>query len=212
MEKKVLYIKSNFKSEADSYSLQVGRSFINSYKKQNPAHIVEELDLFSTEVPLLSARLFKLFGELQSGAEYTFFSDEDKKLLTNFNSLTEQFISADAYVISSPMWNFSIPPILKAYIDVVVQAGKTFKYTEKGPEGLLLNKKAIHIQASGSVFSQGPAQDLEMSHRYIKQIFAFMGVSDMDFVYAEGLALDPNKVSSIMKDATSIAETKAMKF
>ncbi|PNB70901.1 FMN-dependent NADH-azoreductase, partial [Pseudomonas sp. FW305-BF6] len=81
--------------------------------------------------------------------------------------IVTQFVEADKYVFVTPMWNFSFPPVMKSYIDAVCVAGKTFKYTENGPQGLLGGKKALHIQASGGVYSEGPAAGMEMGHRYI---------------------------------------------
>jgi FMN-dependent NADH-azoreductase len=101
-------------------------------------------------------------------------SEEEKAKVGRLSELCEQFISADKYIFVSPLWNFSFPSVLKAYIDSVSVAGKAFKYTEKGPVGLLTDKKALHIQARGGIYSEGPAAQMEMGHRYldiVMQIF-----------------------------------------
>ncbi|MFP3821738.1 NAD(P)H-dependent oxidoreductase, partial [Bacillus sp. SIMBA_008] len=87
-------------------------------------------------------------------------SAEEQAKVARLNELSDQFVSADKYVFVSPLWNFSFPPVLKAYIDSVAVAGKTFKYTEQGPVGLLTDKKALHIQARGGYYSEGPAAEL----------------------------------------------------
>ena len=95
-------------------------------------------------------------------------SAEEKAKVSRLSSLSEQFVAADKYVFVTPLWGFSFPPVMKAYFDSVSVAGKTFKYTEEGPVGLLTDKKAFHIQARGGFYSEEYLhRDLEMGHRYI---------------------------------------------
>ncbi|MGV7660203.1 NAD(P)H-dependent oxidoreductase, partial [Mycobacterium kansasii] len=75
------------------------------------------------------------------------------------------------------MWNFSVPPVLKAYTDATSIPGKTFRYTKNGPIGLLPDKKALHIQASGSIYSEGPLAPLEMGYSYLNKVLQFYGIS-----------------------------------
>lgn len=97
-------------------------------------------------------------------------SADEKTKVARINELTEQFVSADKYVFVTPLWNFSIPPQLKAYIDTICIAGKTFKYTANGAVGLLSDKKAVHIQARGGMYSEGPAKEMEFGDRYLRTI------------------------------------------
>lgn len=83
------------------------------------------------------------------------------------NEVVDQFIEADYYIFVTPMWNFSVPSKMKDYIDNIAAAGKTFKYTEHGPVGLLQNKKMVHIQSSGGIYSQGHGLDSDFSNRYL---------------------------------------------
>ncbi|WP_461633895.1 FMN-dependent NADH-azoreductase [Labilibaculum euxinus] len=207
MSKKFLYVSANPKEEKDSYSLKVGRAFIEQYKKQNPNHEVTELDLFKTDVPYLNALVFDGFSKLQNGGSLNDLDQEQMQQIGNLNQLLEQFMEADAYAFVNPMWNFSIPPVLKAYIDVILQAGKTFHYTENGPEGLMKGKKAVHIQASGGVYSNGAGSEMDFSHRYLKSVLGFIGISELKFVPVEGIAMGLD-----IPEIEKLAKEKAIEF
>ena len=212
MSKKILYVTANPKAEKDSYSLQVGREFIEEYKRQNPEHEVTELDLFKTKVPFLNAAAFEAFGKLQNGGSFNDLNNEQKEVIGDLNQMLEQFIDADTYVFVSPMWNFSIPPVLKAYVDVILQAGKTFRYTSNGPEGLMKGKKAVHIQASGGIYTNGGASEMEFAHRYLKTVLGFIGITDLEFIPVEGIAMGQTEVSKIVTAASQKAKELAVGF
>jgi FMN-dependent NADH-azoreductase len=110
------------------------------------------------------------------------------------------------------MWNFSFPPIMKAYLDSLCTEGKTFKYTESGPVGLLPGKKALHIQARGGVYSEGPAAAMEMGHRYIGIIMSFFGITDFQGIFIEGQAQFPDKAEQIKEEAIAKAKDLAKSF
>lgn len=162
------------------------------------------MNLFDTEIPFLNASVFEAFGKIQNRDSFADLSEEQQIKLGKLNELLEQFIAADAYVIVNPMWNFSIPLILKAYIDVVLQVGKTIHYTENGPAGLLKNKKALHIQASGGIYTNGDTVANEFGHPYLKTVMAFIGVVDVNFIPVEGIALGQTDISEIL----SLAKAK----
>ncbi|BAX81714.1 FMN-dependent NADH-azoreductase [Labilibaculum antarcticum] len=212
MSTKFLYVSANPKGENESYSLKVGRAFIEQYKILNPDHEVTELDLFKTDVPVLNAVVFDGFSKLQNGGSFSDLDQEQKQQLGKLNQLLEQFMEADSYAFVNPMWNFSVPPVLKAYIDVILQVGKTFHYTENGPEGLMKGKKAIHIQASGGIYSKGAAVEMDFSHRYLKTVLGFTGISELEFVPVEGIAMGQTKVSEIVKLASEKAIGLASEF
>ncbi len=128
------------------------------------------------------------------------------------SELCDQFIAADKYVFVTPLWNFSFPPVLKAYIDAVSVAGKTFKYTEQGPVGLLTDKKALHIQARGGIYSEGPAAQMEMGHRYLNIIMKFYGVPSFEGLFVEGHAAMPDKAQEIKEKAIARAKDLAHTF
>jgi FMN-dependent NADH-azoreductase len=104
--------------------------------------------------------------------------------------LVSQFLAADVIVVGAPLYNFSIPSQLKAWIDRVAQAGRTFKYTDKGPVGLAGGKTVIVASTRGGVYSTSDAGNaMEHQESYLKTVFGFFGISDVRFVRAEGLAM-----------------------
>jgi FMN-dependent NADH-azoreductase len=112
--------------------------------------------------------------------------------LVKGNAYMDELFASDTLVIGAPMYNLSLPTPLKAWIDRIAVAGKTFRYTATGPEGLLKNKKAFIASARGGVYSAGsPAAALEHQESYLIGLLAFIGIVDVTVVRAEGLALGP---------------------
>jgi FMN-dependent NADH-azoreductase len=113
------------------------------------------------------------------------------------DQLIDELLSSDLLVIACPMWNFGIPSSLKAWIDHVVRAGKTFNYDGKGVEGLAKGKRAILVLASGGVFSDGPWKSLDTAEPYLRQILGFIGIDDVQTVRAEGMNVPPLAMHAI---------------
>lgn len=110
-----------------------------------------------------------------------------------------EFLAADVVILGAPMYNFGIPSTLKAWIDRIAVAGKTFRYTAAGPEGLVKGKKVIVASARGSAFGDGHAADFQ--EPYLRQVFGFLGVTDIEFVRAEGVGLSPEHRAKAMEAA-----------
>lgn len=210
--KKVLYITANPKQEEKSFSLSAGREFLNQYRKINPLDEIVEIDLYDMDITFIDADVFSGWEKLQSGEAFEMLSDIEKNLVGKIGQYTNQFIDADKYIFVSPLWNLSIPPKMKAYIDKVVIANKTFKYTERGPVGLLKDKKAIHIQASGGIYSEGAAKDFEFGHNYIKTILGFMGVESVESILIEGTAMSEHNTETIQLKSKEGVEGKVSSF
>lgn len=111
-----------------------------------------------------------------------------------------QVMMADTIVIGMPMYNFGVPSAFKAWIDRIARAGVTFKYTDQGPVGLLKDKKIIVVAARGGMYQGTP---LDTQTKYLQDFFGFLGLQDVDFIYAEGLAM-PDKEQSIASAMTQI--------
>ncbi len=111
-----------------------------------------------------------------------------------------QVMTADTIVIGMPMYNFGVPSAFKAWIDRIARAGVTFKYTDQGPVGLLKDKKIIVVAARGGMYQGTP---LDTQTKYLQDFFGFLGLQDVDFIYAEGLAM-PDKEQSIASAMTQI--------
>jgi FMN-dependent NADH-azoreductase len=117
----------------------------------------------------------------------------------------EEFLSADIIVIGAPMYNFGIPSQLKAWIDRVAVAGKTFRYTEKGPEGLAGGKKVLIASARGGNYADTPIAFLDHQESYLNAVFGFLGVTDVTFFRAEGVARAEQRDQSIETAKAQIA-------
>lgn len=113
--------------------------------------------------------------------------------------LIKQFMEADTLVIGAPMYNFSIPSTLKAWIDRIAVAGKTFRYTESGPVGLAGNKRVILVSARGGIYGDSNPSDFQEA--YLRQVFSFLGVKDLHIVRAEGIAYGPDQRQSAIEGA-----------
>lgn len=208
----VLYITAHPHDETLSYSMAAGKAFIDTYKESNPNDQITHIDLYSEEIPYIDADVFQGWGKLQSGKEYEELSEGEQKKVKRLAELSEQFIHADKYVFVTPLWNFSFPPVMKAYIDSVAVAGKAFRYTEHGPVGLLTDKKALHIQARGGFYSEGPAAEMEMGHRYLSIIMQFFGVPSFEGLFVEGQNALPDKAEEIKEKAIAQAKEMGKKF
>ena len=103
--------------------------------------------------------------------------------------ILDEFLAADVVVVGAPMYNFTIPSQLKAWIDRILTAGKTFRYTENGPEGMAGGKHVIIASSRGGIYSEGPAAAVDFQETYLKHVFGFIGIQDVEFVRAEGLNL-----------------------
>jgi len=208
----VLYITANPKPVGEAYSLTVGQAFLESYRKVKPDDNITEIDLYRADIPYIDTDVFSGWGKLQQGKAYTELTAGEKDKISRINRLVEGFIAADKYIFVTPMWNLSIPPKMKAYIDTIVIVDKTFKYTENGPVGLLQGKHAIHIQSRGGVYKEGPAREFEFGDRYIRALLAFLGVKTADSVIVEGIAQMPDQAEKIKAAAMEQARQAAGEF
>ncbi|MBX4268349.1 FMN-dependent NADH-azoreductase [Clostridium estertheticum] len=209
---KILYITANPKTKENSFSLAVGNEFLETYKKSNPSDEIITLDLYKTEVPFIDEVVFSAWGKLGAGVTFEKLDKGEQNKVVAMNNLLDQFIAADKYVFVTPLWNFTIPPMMKAYLDNICIVNKTFKYTQNGPVGLLADKKAVHIQSRGGVYSVGLAADLELGDRYINTILNFIGITDKQSIIVEGMNETPDKADEIKKNAINEARKVAQKF
>ncbi|RJE84747.1 FMN-dependent NADH-azoreductase [Paenibacillus sp. 1011MAR3C5] len=209
----VLFITANPNYET-SYSLAVGQAFVSAYRSANPDDEVIHLDLYKMSIPELDADVFSGWGKLGGGTAFEELTDAEKAKVGRLGELVEQFVAADKYIFVNPIWNYSFPPVMKAYIDSICVAGKTFKYVPgQGRVGLLRDKKAVHIQASGSVLSPGSElADLEMGHRHLNAIMKFFEIPSFGSIFVEGMAADPEQAPAIKERAIQQAREMASSF
>ncbi|RYE22830.1 MAG: FMN-dependent NADH-azoreductase [Sphingobacteriaceae bacterium] len=179
--KKILHLISSFRGN-DSYTIKLGYAIVEKLQEANPGAVVQELNLIAENYPHLDAPHFQAF--LTPTAKLT---DIDKEAIKYSDRAISQLMEADYLVIGSPFYNFNIHSALKAWIDHIVRAGITFRYTENGPEGLVKGKKVYIAMASGGVYSEGPAQVQDFNGPYLKQVLGFLGMTDLKIFRAEGV-------------------------
>ncbi len=124
---------------------------------------------------------------------------EDDPNAAEAEKVMEEFLAADVVVVGAPMYNFGISSTLKAWIDRVAVAGKTFRYTSAGPEGLAGGKRVIVASSRGGIYTAGtPAAAMDFQEPYLRAVFGFLGITDIEFVRAEGMAMgDDHKNQAI---------------
>ncbi|MEO8015046.1 NAD(P)H-dependent oxidoreductase [Polaromonas sp.] len=182
---KLLHIDSSILG-TNSVSRQLTAQIVASWRAAHPATEVSYLDLAVDTPSHLSVE--SLGFRLPAGAAEL--SDAQQRENAVSEALVAQFLAADVVVIGAPLYNFSIPSQLKAWIDRVAQAGRTFKYTDKGPVGLAGGKTIIVASTRGGMYSTSDAGNaMEHQESYLKTVFGFFGVTDVRFVRAEGLAM-----------------------
>lgn len=199
---KVLYIKANIKPEGKSRTYSISDEFINEYKKNNPNDEIIALDLYKEGIDFLRGEdISVVFGPKNEDSR-------NNKVL----KYAYQFKEVDKYVIAAPMWNLSIPAILKAYIDYVSVTGITFKYTAEGPVGLCEGKKALFVSSRGGDYSNDVTSNFEMGERYLRTIFAFFGIKDFQTITAENVDVQGIDVDRILKEAKDKADKLVKEF
>ncbi len=176
----LLKINSSLYGEAGQSS-QLADRFVQIWRKQQPSGHVIARDLGKQPVPHLSAERFQAF--ITQPEER---NTEQLAVAAESDALINELKQADVIVLGLPMYNFGVPSQLKAYFDHIARAGLTFRYTAKGPEGLLKGKKAYVFATRGGQYAGTP---LDTETQYVRDFFAFLGITDVEFVYAESLAI-----------------------
>ncbi|MEW4307710.1 NAD(P)H-dependent oxidoreductase [Rossellomorea marisflavi] len=208
----VLYITAHPLSETESLSMAVGKEFFDTYKRSHPEDEIVHLDLYQSDIPFLDKDVFNGWEKLRSQASLADLSTTERLKVGRLAELGGQFLLADKYIFVTPMWNFSIPAIMKAYIDAVTVSGKTFIYTKDGIQGMLAGKKAIHIQSRGDIYSEGPEEPRELGHRYMEVMMEFFGVASFESIIIEGQMKYPERMEEIKAKAMAEAHEKAQTF
>jgi FMN-dependent NADH-azoreductase len=170
----------------NSVSRQLSARTVAQWQAVHPGTVVEHLDLAADAPSHLAAD--SLGFRLGPNAEGL--TDVQRRENAVSERLVSQFLAADVVVVGAPMYNFGIPSQLKAWIDRIAQAGRTFAYTEKGPKGLAGGKTVILASSRGGMYSTNPAlAGLDHQESYLKTVFGFFGITDVRIVRAEGVAM-----------------------
>ncbi|MFC7346841.1 FMN-dependent NADH-azoreductase [Chryseobacterium zhengzhouense] len=196
--KNVLHIITSPRKDL-SASRKLGKAVIEKIQEKYSDAVLKERDLTTNPTPLLDESHINTFF---TPAENH--STEQQSINKYSEDLISELKEADIIVIDSPMYNFSVPATLRAYLDFTSRAGYTFKYDENGPKGLLNDKKLYIAFTSGNVYSEGPFQVFDSNVPYIKNVFGFYGVSDVSVFRAEGLAIPGIMENALNKGIESI--------
>ncbi len=173
---RLLFVSSSLFGEG-SKSRQVARDLVETLSRAAPGATVVERVLDARTMPHLDVETISAW-QAQNGAAAL------------SEALTREVEEADTIVIAAPMYNFSIPSTLKAWIDHIARAGRTFRYTAAGPEGLLKGKKVYIVTGRGGVYSgASPSKAMDFQEPYLRSVLGFLGLTDIAFIHVEGLAL-----------------------
>lgn len=198
---KLLHIDSSILGQG-SVSRNLSADVVATLRGRNPGLVVARLDLAETPIGHLT-------GAHLAAAQGAPVNDSVKADVALGQVALEEFLASDIVVVGVPMYNLGVPSQLKAWIDRISVAGKTFRYGEHGPAGLCGGKKLVIASSRGGVYSQGShAAPFDHQETYLKAAFGFLGITDITFVRAEGVAMGPEARSAALASARN--ETAAL--
>ena len=194
----ILHLDSSILGDA-SASRILTAAIVDELRREDPQATVVHRDLSVEAIPHLDGATAAGFRATGS----TEFDDATRAEHARSEALVNELLASDVIVVGAPMYNFSVPSQLKAWIDRVAQAGRTFKYTENGPVGLAGGKRVIVASTRGGMYSAGPAAAMDFQEAYLKTVFGFFGITDVQFVRAERLAMGPDARTQALEAARS---------
>ena len=179
-------------------STQLAGRFVAGWRNANPGAKVVVRDIGREPVPHLTSERFGAF--LAKPEERT---DEQRAMVAFSDALIDELRRADVIVIGLPMYNFGVPSSLKAYFDHVARAGVTFRYTPQGPEGLLTGKRAYVFATRGGAYAGTP---LDTQSAYVRDFLRFIGIDEVELVYAEGLNMGAERKEAALSRAHGVID------
>ncbi len=199
----LLHIDSSPRTQ--SVSSRLAAAFVRRWQRRNPSGTVIHHNTALEKLPYIDEATIQAFY-----TPPTDLTAEQKHLLALSDQLVDELLAADVIVLGVPMWNLGIPASLKAWIDLVVRAGRTFAFTEHGVKSLLAaGKKVYVVSARGGAYPAGsPAKAFDQQEPYLRTILGFLGLSDIEFVYAENQSRDPEAAA----EGEARAETEIEAF
>lgn len=189
----ILYIKSSLSGES-SHSAKLGDYIVEKHKQAYKNNTVVVKDLVKSPLPYFGEEHYK-FLFLNENKD----SQETLEIIKKCDESIEEIEKADVVVIGVPMYNFGIPAVLKTWIDFISRAKRTFKYTENGPEGLLVNKKVYLAISSGGLYTSEQMKSLDFTESFLKTVFNFLGMTDITVLRVEGVGIPGVKENSFEK-------------
>ena len=198
---KLLHVDSSILGQG-SVSRELSANVVATFRSSHPDLTVARLDLAATPIGHLTAAHL-------AAAQGALVDDALKSDVALGEAALEAFLAADIVVIGAPMYNLGVPSQLKAWIDRISVAGKTFRYGDQGPVGLCGGKKLVIASSRGGIYSEGsPAAPFDHQESYLKVAFGFLGITDLTFIRAEGVAMGTQARDGAMDSARK--ETAAL--
>jgi FMN-dependent NADH-azoreductase len=196
---------------AGSTTLRVSKPLLEHLQATRPDLQIETLELFTQGLPTIAGQNIDTKYGLMKGQPIDAASAQSWR---NVEDLIHQFLRADVCVISSPMWNFSIPYTLKYYIDAIVQPGYLFAYDEAGiPMGLCQGKRMVCVTSRGGDYSDvSPMHSYDQQEPYLRAIFGFAGITDIDFINVQPADLSPLQTEEAVSAGIAAARQLADKL
>lgn len=191
----LLFVTSSVFGEG-SQSTRIGREFVERWRAVNPDTRLVERALTPDNIPHVS--LPTLAATMQPADAR---GPAEREAAALADRLIEEVEAADIIVIAAPMYNFTISSTLKAWLDHIARAGRTFRYTANGPEGLLKGKRVFVVTGRGGVYSSGPAKGLDFQEPYLRAMLGFLGLDDVTFIHVEGLKISPEAAAKGVEQA-----------
>ena len=191
----ILHISSSSRGSA-SYSNRVAHQVLDELTRRNPGATVALRDLARDPMPHIDDD-FVAATKSPAGPQ----TAAQRAQLAQSDALVDELLGADMVVIAAPMINFTIPSTLKSWVDYVARAGRTFRYSEKGPEGLVTGKQVILVVARGGVYAGNPALDFQVP--YLKSVLGFLGMTDVEVIEVEGTAFGPDAAEKAVAAANA---------
>jgi len=196
--KKILNIISSPRGAA-SNTIQLAQALIDSLGKAYPGSTVKTINLAEKHYPHLEE--VHITGYFTPPEQRT---DRQMEALQHSEEAIQDIQEADILIIGAPMYNFSVPSSLKAWIDHIVRAGVTFRYSEKGVEGLVKGKKVYLVESSGGVYSDGPMKGMDFVEPYLRSVLGFIGLTDVTMLRVEGTSVPGVKEHAMEKALAGI--------
>ena len=178
---KLLLLKSSILADY-SQSNKMAEYFIQQWQEKNPIDELTVRDLVNDPIPALDGEILTAFTSADTKTE------QQQAHLDLSNQLINELNDSDVIIIAAPMYNFTISSHLKHYFDFIARSGMTFKYTQQGSVGLLENKKAYVLTSRGGIYKDTPTDTMVP---YLTLFLNFIGITDIEFIFAEGIALSP---------------------
>ncbi|SHG10476.1 FMN-dependent NADH-azoreductase [Kaistia soli DSM 19436] len=199
----ILFVSSSPRGAA-SQSSKVAELLIAGIQAEDPTATVTKRDLAADPLPHLDGNfLGAVFGPAETH------TPEQARLLALSDQLVDEVLAADVIVIASAMINFTVTSTLKSWFDFIARGGRTFRYGENGPEGLVKGKRVVVVEAKGGIYSDGPMKIHDYQQPWIRFMLGFLGMTDVEIIHVEGQALGPDRAAQGVTEAGTRAEAAA---